>query len=349
MKLVSLRPEVPATNFLDRCATVSGYGTAGRSSSVWFRGKGFISALAAATMLSAGGCDYFPNAKQQEEKAKAEAARIAEEKRATDEKWAATVAERDKKLDEERKAREREEAGRKAAEQQAGVLAQQKAEADARAKVAEDRARKAVAPPPPAPARPASPPPPPPPRTAAAVTTERSAPLLRNMVAAASASDEGAVQRYRRDIEALPKPAAGDKVGATSWRQAAAESLKRGDTSTSLNQYQHAISLDPTDVAAYIGLGQVYARLGRYADADTAFSRALTLAPANSNAWSNFGVTLARGGNVNNAAGALINSYVFAADRKRSYDALQRMAGNRDGNVSTAAHQALKARIVSGR
>jgi tetratricopeptide (TPR) repeat protein len=346
MKLVSLRPEVHVKIFSDSCATVSDVGAAGRSSSVWFRSKGFISALAAAVLLSAGGCDYFPNTKQQEEKAKAEAARIAEEKRATDEKWAATVAERDKKLDEERKAREREEAGRKAAEQQAGVLAQQKAEADARAKAAESQARKAVAPPPPAPARPA---PPPAARPAAVLTTERSAPLIRNMVAAANASDEGGVQRYRRDIEALPKPAAGDKVAATSWRQAAAESLKRGDTSTSLNQYQHAISLDPTDVAAYMGLGLVYSRLGRYADADSAFSRVLTLAPANSNAWTNFGVTLARGGNVNNAAGALINSHIFAPDRKRSYDALQRLASNRDGNVSVAANQALGTRVVSGR
>lgn len=346
MKLTSLKSGLAARAMArsSHRAAVAADSAVGTPSTALLRGRSFIGVLAAAVLLSAGGCD-LQNTKQQEEKAKAEAARIAEEKRVTDEKWAATVAERDKKLEEERKLREREEAGRKSAEQHARVLAQQKVEADARAKVAEDQARKAVAPPPPVPARPA----PLSPRSAAAVTTERSAPLIRNMVSAANASDEGAIQRFRRDIEALPRPAAGDKVAATSSRHAAAESLKRGDTKASLDQYQYATSLDPTDVGAYIGLGQVYSRLGRYADADVAVSRALTLAPANSNAWSNFGVTLARGGNTNNAAGALINSYVFAADRKRSYDALQRLANNRDGNVSVAATQALRSRLVSGR
>ena len=206
------------------------------------------------------------------------------------------------------------------------MLAQQKAEADARARAAEEQAKKAVA------ATKAVPPPPRP-----ALTTERSAPLIRSMVSAALAGDESAILRYRGNIEALPKPPAGDRAAAGAARQGAAEALKRGDTQTALDRYQHAIAADPTDTAAYSGLGQVYSRVGRYADADAAFSRTLTLSPGSASAWTQFGTALARSGNVANAAGALVNSYVFAVDRRRSYEGLQRMANSRDGNVSAAA------------
>ena len=297
---------------------------------------GLIGGLVAAVALAGtGGYIYYD---KQQDKARAEVERVAEQKRAVD------LAERDTKLAEERAARERESAARLTAEKQAKALAQQKAEADARARAAEDNAKKAAAA---AAAKAAAPPPPPPVRPGAVLTTERSAPLLRSMVSAAIAGDEGAIQRFRGNIEALPKPPAGDRAAAGTARQIAVDAFKRGDTQMALDRYQYAISIDPTDIAAYTGLGQVFNRLGRYADADAAFSRALTLSPASAGAWTNFGMALARSGNTQNAAGALVNSYVFAGDRRRAYESLQRMANSRDGNVSAAATQALQSRLVT--
>ena len=43
----------------------------------------------------------------------------------------------------------------------------------------------------------------------------------------------------------------------------------------------------------------------------------------------------------------LVNSYVFAGDRWRAYESLQRMANSRDGNVSAAAASALQSRLVT--
>lgn len=299
-------------------------------------GKGGIIAVAAAAVVAlAAGGGYVYYDKQKQEKARIEAERVADEKRRVD------IAERDKKLAEERAAREKEAAARVAAEKQAKLLAQQKAEADARARAAEDNAKKAAAA---AAAKAAVPPP----RQGAGVTTERSAPLIRNMVTAALAGDEASVQRFRSNIEALPKPPAGDRVAASSARQRAAEALKRSDTQTALDRYQYAIAADPTDVAAYSGLGNTYNRLGRYADADAAFSRALTLAPASQGAWTNFGMALARNGNTDAAAGAMVNAYVFSPDRARAYDSLQRLANGRDANVRTAAARAMQSRLVSG-
>ncbi len=295
-------------------------------------------AVAVAALTGTGGYIYYD---KQQDKARVEAERVVEQKRVAD------IAERDKKLAEERAARERESAARLAAEKHAKALAQQKAEADARARAAEDHAKKAAVAAAAATAKAAPPPSPPPQRPGAVLTTERSAPLIRSMVSAAIAGDEGGVQRFRGNIEALPKPPAGDRVAAGAARQTAVDTFKRGDTQTALDRYQHAISIDPTDIAAYTGLGHVYNRLGRYADADAAFSRALTLAPASAGAWTNFGMALARSGNTQNAAGALVNSYVFAADRRRAYESLQRMANSRDGNVSAAAAQALQSRLVT--
>ena len=288
-------------------------------------------AIAVAALAGAGGYVYYD---KQQDKARIEAERVADEKRKAD------MTERDKKFAAERAAREREMGARKAAEQHARVLAQQKSEADARARAAVDQANKVNAA---AAAAKAAPPP----RPGAILTTERSAPLLRAMVTAGMVADEGDIQRYRRDIEALPKPPAGDPVAAGAARQAAAEAFKRGDTQGALNRYQLAIAIDPTDFGAYSGLAHVHSRLGRYADADAAISRALTLTPASSGAWSTFGMTIARSGNINNAAGALVNSYVFAADRQRAYESLQRLAANRDGNVSAAAARALQSRLVT--
>ncbi|MEQ1773273.1 MAG: tetratricopeptide repeat protein [Burkholderiales bacterium] len=300
-------------------------------------GKGGYIAAAVAAVALAGGGSYVYYDKQQQEKARVVAERVAEEKRQAD------IAERDKKLAEERAAREREATARIAAEKQAKVLAQQKADADARVRAAEDNAKKAsIA------AAAAAKAVPPPSRPGAVLTTERSAPLIRAMVSAAIAGDEGGIQRYRQNIEALPKPAPGDRVAAGAARQTASEAFKRGDTQMALDRYQYAISIDPTDIGAYSGLGQVFNRLGRYAEADAAFSRALTLAPASSAAWTNFGLAIARSGNTNNAAGALVNSFVFAADRRRAYESLQRLEKNRDGNVSAAASRALQSRLVAG-
>ena len=259
---------------------------------------GLIGGLVAAVALAGtGGYIYYD---KQQDKARAEAERVAEQNRAVD------IAERDKKLAEERAARERESAARLTAEKQAKALAQQKAEADARARAAEGHAKKAAA----ASAKAAVPPPPPPPRPGAVLTTDRSAPLIRSMVSAAIAGDEGGVQRFRGNIEALTKPPAGDRAAAGKTRQTAADAFKRSDTQMAVDRYQvdryqYAISIDPTDITAYTGLGQVYNRLGRYADADAAFSRALTLSPASAGAWTNFGMALARSGNTQNASGAL--------------------------------------------
>lgn len=299
--------------------------------------SGLIGAVIAAVVLGGGGGYYYYV--QQQEKARVEAERVAEEKHK------ANIAERDNKLAEERIAREREANARKGAENQARLLAQQKAEAEARARLAEEQARKANA----AAAAKAIPPAPPPapPRQAAGLTTERSAPLIRAMVSAGIASDEGGIQRYRRDIEALPRPAAGNRAASTSARQAAEAALKRDDTKHALAQYQYAISIDAADMASYSGLGLVYSRLGRYADAEEAFSRALTLAPAHPSVWANYAVAMARGGNANSAVGALINSYVFATDRRRSYESLQRLANNPDRNLSAAATRALQSRVVA--
>jgi len=184
------------------------------------------------------------------------------------------------------------------------------------------------------------------PSNVAQVSTARSAPIIRNMVSAAIAGDEAAVHRYRREIDALPRPAAGDRNAARNAIANAAAASKRGDTQAALDQYQYAASLDPTEAAAYNGLGETQMRLGRYADADLSLSRALTLAPGNAAIWSDFGVTLARSGNVQNASGALVNYYIFAVDRRNAIDALQRLANSKDGNLSTAAQRALQSPIV---
>jgi Flp pilus assembly protein TadD len=167
------------------------------------------------------------------------------------------------------------------------------------------------------------------------------------MVSAAIAGDEAGIQRNRGGIDALPKPPAGDRAAAEAAKKAASEAFKRGDSTTALDRYQYAIAVDATDVAAYSGLGQVFNRLGRYAEADATFSRALTLAPASSAAWINFGMALARAGNTEAASGALVNSYIFAADRQRSYDSLSRMTKSRDANVGAAASRALQSRLVT--
>jgi tetratricopeptide (TPR) repeat protein len=184
------------------------------------------------------------------------------------------------------------------------------------------------------------------PGNAAQVSTAQSAPMIRNMVSAAIAGDEAGVHRHRRDIDALPRPAAGDRNAARNAAANAAAATQRGDTQAALDQYQYAVSLDPTDAAAYNGLGQTQARLGRYADADVSLSRALTLAPGNAAIWSSFGTTLARSGHVQNAPGALVNSYIFAVDRRSAIDALQRLANSKEVNVSAAAQRALQSPIV---
>lgn len=115
------------------------------------------------------------------------------------------------------------------------------------------------------------------------------------------AQPERAEESFRRSLaEKANQPSAHNGLGKIL--------LESGDLEGALRHFSEAVSLRPRDSIARFNRGLVLAQMGRWLEADKAFSLALEWAPTNAEWWSNAGICKERLGNRRGAVVAYENA-----------------------------------------
>ncbi|MEM8740510.1 MAG: tetratricopeptide repeat protein [Pseudomonadota bacterium] len=87
--------------------------------------------------------------------------------------------------------------------------------------------------------------------------------------------------------------------------------LAAGEAELALVRFQEALATQPSSVEALLGLGVASQQLGRLAQAEKFFVRAVDVAPENSMAWNNLGVARYNRGNILGARAALRTAFAL--------------------------------------
>lgn len=177
--------------------------------------------------------------------------------------------------------------------------------------------------------------------------------LLRQMINIAA--DNGGVGHtaeltaLKEQIEALPKPARGDRKTARAANDAGLAALDSGQFERAKKYFLAAAKADPADVEIAGNLGFAAINTGDFKQAIKALSAALALAPGRSSAWVTLGEYFAVQGQRQQAVACYALVYHLSKDRDKTRRFLQKWAVESDNpNVRQAMQQALQLSLISG-
>ncbi|HET7161846.1 MAG TPA: hypothetical protein VFI32_04175, partial [Rhodanobacteraceae bacterium] len=113
---------------------------------------------------------------------------------------------------------------------------------------------------------------------------------LRGLTLLAARSVKGAAEAFQQAVAIDPGYAQGWAALAEAEALLPAYTLTPAQASyaRSLDAARHALALDPDTASAYVARGMVYGNQMRWADADSAFQRALALAPGDAEAMDQY-------------------------------------------------------------
>lgn len=177
--------------------------------------------------------------------------------------------------------------------------------------------------------------------------------LLRQMINIAA--DNGGVGHtaeltaLKEQIEALPKPARGDRKTARAANDAGLAALDSGQFEQAKKHFLSAVKADPADVEIAGNLGFAAINTGDFKQAIKALSAALALAPGQSSAWVTLGEYFAVQGQRQQAVACYALVYHLSKDRDKTRRFLQKWAVESDNpKVRQAMQQALQLSLISG-
>src|ERR1700712_681411 len=175
--------------------------------------------------------------------------------------------------------------------------------------------------------------------------------MITYAMADAGDSNTEAIMAAKRQIEALPlnrhvEPSARQRARAANKRGLA--SLRQGNMAESVQAFQAAYQLAPTDVEILNNFGYAYLRHHDPEAAEAWLLLALVLAPERVNAWVNLGQAYATQGQHGMAVACLANGYRFSKNPVATRQFLQKLAEDEDEDeaVRKAARQTLQLPFV---
>ena len=175
------------------------------------------------------------------------------------------------------------------------------------------------------------------------VPVQAAMPSITAMLKASYATDEGSVQQARQAIDALTKPARGNKKEARKANIEGLAKLKSNDYASAISSFSRAVQYDPADQEVWSNLAYANLQAVRLKDASTAATTSLTLAPDRASSWGIYGAVLAQQGNQSDAIGAFLNAYRFTRSQDKTREYLQKLSTeDSDSQVRAAASKALE-------
>lgn len=166
---------------------------------------------------------------------------------------------------------------------------------------------------------------------------------VQQMIVHAVANETTGVQTFREQLENLKRPEPGDAAKARPFQQQGLEQLAHNNLKEALAAWRQAFISDPTnpDIASQLSI--TYLRLGRFGEAERLAVYTLSLAPTQMTAWLTLGEIYGQIGDVQRSAGAFINAYQFTQARSQVTAQLQTLLKT-DGpeSLRRGAQQALQ-------
>ncbi len=143
-------------------------------------------------------------------------------------------------------------------------------------------------------------------------------------------------------IEAMPKPARGDRKAARSANDEGLRLMQAGQYSDAATAFNRAVSADPADIEVITNLSYSYLKNGQLAEAIRIANYAVRIAPRRAGAWNQLAVAYAQSGADWLAVRAFLVLYTLSGDQAKTRDFLNRTeTENTDERVREAAKLAL--------
>lgn len=177
--------------------------------------------------------------------------------------------------------------------------------------------------------------------------------LLKQMIALAEANGglehTSEINNLKQQIEALPKPAKGNRRLARPMNDMGLALVKEEKYEDAKQHFINARKNDPSDAEIVGNLGYAALESGDYKQAIISFTEALELMPSRSPTWENLAEYYALKGQQQKAVACFALAFHFSRDKNIIRNALQTEASsNENSNIRQAAQQALKLSLING-
>lgn len=172
------------------------------------------------------------------------------------------------------------------------------------------------------------------------VAPEESKQLLTSMLFQATSAFK--ISEIKGNLEALPKPANGDRKAARKLNEQGLAALKSEDFSLALSSLKSAVAADPADVEVLNNYVYALIKGKRLQDAESEAGRLLTISPGRSSAWANLAEVYAVKNNKDEAVAALILAFQFSSNKDRTITFLNDQAGDSNSPMQSSAKKAIE-------
>jgi predicted Zn-dependent protease len=173
----------------------------------------------------------------------------------------------------------------------------------------------------------------------AVLAPDESKQLLTAMVQQASSAFK--ISEIKGKIEALPKPASGDRKTSRKLNEQGLAALKVEDFSQAIATFKNATVSDPADVEVLNNYVFALIKGGRLQDAESEAGRLLTMSPGRSSAWANLAEVYALKNKKDEAVAALVLAFQFSSNKDRTINFFNERAADPSSPLQPAAKRAI--------
>jgi tetratricopeptide (TPR) repeat protein len=158
---------------------------------------------------------------------------------------------------------------------------------------------------------------------------------VKAMLGSARAENLPAAMEAAQTLDALPKPARGDRAMARKLNQQGLTELSSSNASQAVGTLTSATQTDPADQEILSNLAFAYSADGQQIKAEDTAVAALALNPRRTSVWAPLAITLAREHRVGQATEAMWLAYQFSGDKQKTLTFIDaKLAAETDPDVT---------------
>jgi Flp pilus assembly protein TadD len=150
------------------------------------------------------------------------------------------------------------------------------------------------------------------------------------------------VSEIKGKIEALSKPATGERKAARKLNEQGLAALKSDDFAQALSALKSATTTDPADVEILNNYVFALIKAKRLQDAETEAGRLLTISPGRSSAWANLAEVYALKNRNEEAVAALVLAFQFSSNKDRTVTFLNERAADANSPLQATAKKTIE-------
>lgn len=158
---------------------------------------------------------------------------------------------------------------------------------------------------------------------------------VKSMLGSARAENLPAAMQAAQTLDALPKPARGDRAMARKLNQQGLSELSSSNAAEAVSTLTSASQTDPADQEILSNLAFAYSAAGQQIKAEDTAVAALALNPRRTSVWAPLAITLAREHRIDQATEAMWLAYQFSGDKQKTLTFIDsKLAAESDPDVA---------------